>query len=110
MTSRAPPSVFGLREGYPERIDPNLATGYGTPILQSAGSKFAGGVDVSEEAIRHGRSKHGLVGIRGDALELPFRPASFEILVSLETIEHVTTRGLPGRRPISWCVLARKVG
>lgn len=54
-------------------------------------AKFRG-VDLSAEAIKYGRRKYPqLELIRADALRLPFANRSFDLIYSLETLEHVVS-------------------
>ncbi len=73
----------------------DLATGigYGAEMLSRLGeASSVTGVDCSEEAIAFASghySRPGLAFMVGDALRLGFTDAGFDVVVSLETIEHI---------------------
>lgn len=47
------------------------------------------GMDVSEEGVRHGREVLGLPIFRGDFLDAPDQPESFDLICLWDTIEHL---------------------
>ncbi len=73
-------------------LDIACGNGYGSRYLINKGAKKVVGGDNSEEAIeyaRHHYQKDGLHFLRLDAQEMLFRDNSFDVAVSLETIEHL---------------------
>lgn len=65
---------------------------YGSSFLIHKGAKMIVGGDYSEETIEYARlhySKDRLSFLRLDAQQMPFRNNSFNVIVSLETIEHL---------------------
>ena len=74
-------------------LDIACGTGYGTNML-SKSAAIAIGVDISRDALKHALSHYcnnqnsGFV--LADALHLPFRENAFELVVSFETIEHIS--------------------
>lgn len=73
-------------------LDIACGSGYGARYLLNKGAKMVVGGDKSEEAIeyaRHHYQKDGLSFLRCDAQQMLFRDNSFDIIVSLETIEHL---------------------
>lgn len=74
----------------------DLATGpgYGAEMMADLGKAgFVLGVDRSEELIRSARTEHDRPCIEfvvGDGLDLGFKDESFDAVVSIETIEHVS--------------------
>ena len=58
-------------------------------MLAAAGAVHAVGVDIDEATVEHARSRYGLEFRRADVGELPFDDASFDLVASFETIEHV---------------------
>jgi ubiquinone/menaquinone biosynthesis C-methylase UbiE len=74
-------------------LDIACGVGYGSYYL-AAGPAVASviGVDISAEAVRYARRKfvHEKLSYRtGNALAMPFADASFNAVVSLETLEHI---------------------
>ncbi|MGD9727773.1 MAG: class I SAM-dependent methyltransferase [Nitrospiraceae bacterium] len=69
---------------------PLLDLGCGTGAFLSEWGDRAVGLDFSPEALEccHGRGLTHLV--RADAMQIPFRTASFASVVALDSIEHVT--------------------
>lgn len=73
-------------------LDAACGEGYGTAMLARSAAS-AVGVDLSEEAVKAASAKYvaeNLSYVVGDALAMPFADASFDCVVSFETIEHVT--------------------
>ncbi len=72
-------------------LDMACGTGYGSSYLMNKGAKVVGS-DYSEEAMEYARlhyQKGGLYFLRSDAQQMPFANNSFDVVVSLETIEHL---------------------
>jgi len=71
-------------------LDCACGVGYGSDILRrSAGAVI--GVDVSDKAIAYAKEKYraeNLAFIASDARSLPFDDASFDTVMSIETVEH----------------------
>jgi SAM-dependent methyltransferase len=70
-------------------LDAASGEGYGTAMLAAASASGVVGVDSAPEAVAHAREKYGLDYREADVAELPFPDASFDLVVSFETIEHV---------------------
>lgn len=79
--------------GRPLRVlDAACGTGYGTSFLSRGGHNCTG-VDLDPEAIEFCRRVYGRPGCRfeqGTVLELPFGDKTFDLVVSFETIEHLS--------------------
>lgn len=72
-------------------LDLGCGTGYGAWELASVADQVIA-LDVSPEALAFARAHYGrpnLAFVRAAAPELPFRPASFDVVVAFELIEHV---------------------
>ncbi len=61
-------------------LDIGSGSGYGSALLQRAGCRVVG-VDADARASKT---------LLGDALQLPFRDSSFDVVTTFETIEHVS--------------------
>jgi SAM-dependent methyltransferase len=68
-------------------LDAACGEGYGTAMLAAAGADVVG-VGVDAATVEHARRRYGLDVRVGDVLALPFDDASFDLVVSFETIEH----------------------
>lgn len=75
-------------------LDVACGEGYGSRLLADWGADEVVGVDVSNEALTAARKNFGresvsFVQSEGETLLDKFQPASFDLIVSFETIEHV---------------------
>lgn len=81
------PAVTGL-----DVLDIASGEGYGSSMLAET-AKSVLGVDISGEAVRHASERYdgqeNLSFVRGSAAEIPAAAASFDAVVSFETIEHL---------------------
>lgn len=75
-------------------LDIASGEGYGTNILAEYASSVIG-VDISEDAVLHAKNKYikeNLSFHKGSALEIPFDSETFDVVVSFETLEHVSNQ------------------
>lgn len=76
-----------------EVLDVATGIGYGAEMLSRLGKAISvNGVDCSEEAIAYASSHYAAPGVAydvGDAMSLEFEDEGFDVVVSLETIEHI---------------------
>jgi SAM-dependent methyltransferase len=71
-------------------LDIACGEGYGSAALRDAGAASVIGIDISEEACSHARQKYGIDARCGDADSIPLTDDSIELIVSFETVEHLT--------------------
>jgi SAM-dependent methyltransferase len=73
-------------------LDAACGEGYGSWLLAGA-AKEVTGIDIDRDAIEHAARRYGgrsnLGYVRGSCTALPFVEASFDLVVSFETIEHL---------------------
>jgi SAM-dependent methyltransferase len=74
-------------------LDAACGEGYGTAMLAAAGAVEAIGVDLDADTVAHAKQRYALDFRVGDVCALPFEDASFDLVVSFETIEHVADAG-----------------
>jgi len=74
-------------------LDMASGVGYGADLLRSAGAAEVLALDRSAEAIEYGKKHHSKsrpAYVVGDVESLPLRSGQFDVVVSFETIEHVS--------------------
>ncbi|GAA5070544.1 methyltransferase domain-containing protein [Lysobacter panacisoli] len=73
-------------------LDVACGEGYGSALLARSAAQVVG-VDISGEAVAHARAAYGDIGNlsfeQASATALPFEDASFDAVVSFETLEHL---------------------
>jgi SAM-dependent methyltransferase len=75
-------------------LDIACGEGYGSAALLRGGAASLVGVDVSLEACEHATRKYGIDARVGDASRIPLPDQSVEVVVSFETIEHISDQCL----------------
>lgn len=73
-------------------LDIGCGEGYGVALL-AARARFVVGLDYSEGTVRHARDRYRAAPatwVVADAQRLPFRTRSFDVVASLQVIEHFT--------------------
>ena len=71
-------------------LDIACGEGYGASSFAKAGAASVVGVDISAEVCERARSKYGIYARAGDAQAIPLPDRSLDLVVSFETIEHVS--------------------
>ena len=84
------PLVAGL-----DVLDVACGEGYGSAHLATRAARVTG-VDIAPAAVAHARSRYASLGnleyLQADCTALPFADASFDAVVSFETVEHITAQ------------------
>lgn len=73
-------------------LDAACGQGYGSYLMKCWGAKEVDGIDISEEAVSQAKKifkADGLNYIQHTVESLPYEDNTFDLVVSLETIEHV---------------------
>jgi SAM-dependent methyltransferase len=71
-------------------VDAGCGEGYGARLLRSAGARRVVGLDYDAWAVGHAAARYQEVPfVRGNLVALPLRTASVDVLVSLQTVEHL---------------------
>ncbi|TLZ75833.1 MAG: class I SAM-dependent methyltransferase, partial [Methanobacteriota archaeon] len=73
-------------------LDVACGTGYGSDLLAGLAAKQVIGGDASPEALsfaNHRFGRENLAFVKLDGSRLPFRPSTFDAVVSFETVEHM---------------------
>ena len=76
-------------------LDIACGDGYGSAVLAETAAEVVG-VDISAETVSSARAKYldrpRLSFVEGDCRHLPFADGEFDVVVSFETIEHITAQ------------------
>ena len=74
-------------------LDVACGEGYGASSLAHAGARSVIGVDISSSVCSHAHRKYGIQTIVADGQALPFARSTMDLVVSFETVEHVSNPG-----------------
>jgi len=82
---------FALEKVSGRVLDLGCGVGYGcVSLLESEDITQVIGLDIAKDALSYGKTTYLILNlVLGDATNLPFKDASFDSVVCLETIEHV---------------------
>jgi SAM-dependent methyltransferase len=69
-------------------IDAGSGEGYGTALLADVAG-VAAGCDLEVPVLARGLARYGIPSTAGNLVQLPFRSGSVDLVVSLQTIEHL---------------------
>ena len=76
-------------------LDAACGEGYGSAMLAAVAQSVLG-VDISDSAVMHARARYGALNnlhfAQGDATALDFPAASYDVVTSFETLEHVVAQ------------------
>jgi len=73
-------------------IDCACGSGESSDIFREAGARSVIGIDINDASIKAAAARYSRPGLRfaaGDGVALPVEDCSCDVLVSLETIEHI---------------------
>jgi len=73
----------------PKVLDIGCGTGYNVAYLQQLGCENVTGFDFSADALEYCRSRNLTRLICGDASRIPLRSASYDVILTLDIIEHL---------------------
>lgn len=71
-------------------LDIACGEGYGSASLLAAGAKSVIAVDIDPETVKYAKAKYKIDARVGDASSIPIANSSVDVVVSFETIEHIT--------------------
>lgn len=72
-------------------LDIACGEGYGSAALLAAGATALTGVDVSAAVCDHALRRYNVNALVGDASAIPLADASIDVIISFETIEHLSS-------------------
>lgn len=78
-------------------LDVACGSGYGSYYLLEKGAKQVVGIDIDQKTIEYAKKRYkkkNLIFIKGSAENLPLQEKAFDLVVSLETIEHLKNQHL----------------
>ncbi len=78
-------------------LDAACGSGFGSKMLEISGAEEIQAIDISAESLRHALRDYAGSRIHyvcGDINHLPYESESFDVVVSFETIEHVSNGSL----------------
>lgn len=70
-------------------LDAGAGEGYGAAGLRAAGARTVVALDYDPAAADHISRAYAIPTVRGNLVALPFDPDAFDVVVSLQTVEHL---------------------
>jgi SAM-dependent methyltransferase len=70
-------------------LEAGAGEGYGAAALAERGAGAVVALDYDAVAASHAATTYGVTTVRGNLVALPFRDGCFDVVVSLQTIEHL---------------------
>lgn len=70
-------------------LDAGSGEGSGAAVVRAAGAAQILALDYDMTVATHARTAYGLPAVRANLVALPFRDSTFDVVLSLQTIEHV---------------------
>jgi SAM-dependent methyltransferase len=70
-------------------LEAGCGEGYGATVVRGAGAAQVVALDYDAATIAHARRAHDLPAVLANLVALPFRRETFDVVLSLQTIEHV---------------------
>ncbi|MGW6277323.1 methyltransferase domain-containing protein [Kribbella sp. NPDC055071] len=71
-------------------LDAGCGEGYGAELLRSAGAGFVAGLDYETATLEHVRRVYPQITVvRGNLVQTPYANSSFDLVTSMQTIEHL---------------------
>jgi SAM-dependent methyltransferase len=70
-------------------LEAGCGEGYGAAVALDAGASTVVALDYDADAVEHTRGTYGVPAVLGNLVGLPFAAGSFDVVLSLQTIEHL---------------------
>jgi SAM-dependent methyltransferase len=70
-------------------LEAGCGEGYGAAVALDAGASTVVALDYDADAVEHARGTYGVPAVLGNLVALPFAAGSFDVALSLQTIEHL---------------------
>lgn len=70
-------------------LDAGAGEGYGAATVRAVGAATVVALDYDAAATGHLRGTYGLPAVRGNLVALPFAAAAFDVVLGMQTIEHL---------------------
>ncbi|HEX6576744.1 MAG TPA: class I SAM-dependent methyltransferase [Jiangellaceae bacterium] len=70
-------------------LEAGSGEGYGTAAVNHFGPSTVVALDYDAGAVEHTHGTYGVPAVRGNLVALPFAAGSFDVMLSLQTIEHL---------------------